>query len=292
MQNLREETLVVAVTARTLFDLEWAHNIFLNDGREVYRAFQLKHEADPLKAGIGLPLVRRLLDLNRHSDQEPLIEVVLISRNDADSGIRVLNSARHYGLQLGRATFTGGRSMLPYLRALHVDLLLSAQDEDVTEALEAGFPAGRVLPAIEISEEESGEIRVAFDSGSDVFGGEPTALVRRGARPEASTDASAATPASFSRFLEAISRMQRLFIERNQPIPLRTALITSGDSTSDVRAARTLRNWNIELDESYFVGPDDKADVLAVFRPHVVFGGEDLMGAAAEWVPSTQVMAV
>lgn len=170
-----------------------------------------------------------------------------------------------------------------------------AQEDDVIEALEADFLAGRVCPAIEISDEETGEVRIAFDSTSDVFDSDQTALVRR-TRPESSVrsdvECGSTGLASFGRFLEALSRMQRLFIEWNQPGPLRTALITSGDSTSDVRAARALRNWNIELDESYFVGAADKADVLAEFRPHVLFGDEELMAAAADWVPSTQVMAV
>jgi 5'-nucleotidase len=49
-------------------------------------------------------LVNKLLRLNRADKQ--YVEVILLSRNSADTGLRVFNAIKHYGLDITRAAFT------------------------------------------------------------------------------------------------------------------------------------------------------------------------------------------
>ncbi len=267
-----EEKLVVAITDRTVFDLETALQVYLREGVAAYREYQLQHENEPLSAGVGMPMVRALLGITDQAN-EGLVEVVIVSPNDADSGLRVINSIEQWGLPINRVSFTGGRSTFSYLSAYATDLFLSAEISDVVEALEAGYASGRVLPADDPNAETQ-EVRLAFDANSYLFEAQADVISRtRGLESfqvnELTSSGISLAEGPFNGFLEGLSRVQSKFSVGECPI--RTVLLTTGGVQAHKRAVETLRKWNVAIDESHFVGEAEKGRVFDVVRPHVSF---------------------
>ena len=116
--------LVVAISSRALFDLEESNRVFDEQGVAAYHAYQREHEDEVLQPGIAFGLVNKLLALNRRDP--PRVEVILLSRNTADTGLRIMHSIEHYKLDISRAAFTGGESTYPYVPAFDAHLFLSA----------------------------------------------------------------------------------------------------------------------------------------------------------------------
>ena len=69
--------LTVAISSRTLFDLNEAHQVFLDDGVEAYLDYQLAREDEPLEPGVAFPLVKKLSEIKHPETNEQLVEVVL-----------------------------------------------------------------------------------------------------------------------------------------------------------------------------------------------------------------------
>lgn len=268
-----DDKLVVAISSRALFDLTEANEVFEREGLEAYRTYQLDHENEPLKPGTGYPLVRALLAINERA-KERLVEVVLISKNDADSGLRIFNSIEAVGLDITRAAFTDGRDAYRYLKPFCCDLFLSADQADVTAALRARFPAALAYPAPELLDEDINEVRIAFDGDAVLFSPDSELVYQNGGldafqEHERALEDTPLDPGPFKGFLEALSRIQQHFAEEDSPI--RTALVTARNAPAHKRPIKTLREWGVRTDESFFLGGVEKAGILEVFKPHIFF---------------------
>jgi 5'-nucleotidase len=303
------DKLVIGITSRALFDLDEAHSVYSEQGLEAYRAYQIQRETDPLDPGTGFPLVRSLLGIN-DLGQGRLVEVILISRNDADSGMRIMNSVESHEIDITRFVFTDGPSTNRYLSPLHCDLFLSAQPEDVRSALADGFPAALVYPPpIPLASllanplasppgplpDEKGQVRIAFDGDAVLFDDESERIFQEQGieafrRHEAKLEETPLNPGPFKNFLDAVGKIQRSFPESDNPI--RTALVTSRDAPAHKRPIKTFRAWSIRLDECFFLGGIEKGPILNALRPHIYFDDQSIhLESSAMTTPSAQVLS-
>jgi 5'-nucleotidase len=246
----------------------------------------------PAKPGAALPLVRKLLGFN--TDGHRRVEVVILSRNDPVSGLRVFRSAAHESLDLQRGVFTRGRPPFEYLEPLHANLFLSANADDVRDALTAGFPAARVLPeSAQVGQTYANELRIAFDGDAVLFSDEAERVFQSdGLHAFQNHEASRATqplpPGPFKPLLEALHRLQTASAQ--VPMRVRTALVTARSAPAHERAIRTLMNWQIDVDEAMFLGGLDKAAFLHTFKPDFFFDDQTRhVESAARVVPAGHV---
>ena len=266
------DKLVVAISSRALFDLSESHRLYLAEGVEAYRQYQIEHEDEYLEPGDAFLLVEKLLGLNAALGQQR-VEVILVSRNSADTGLRVFNSIEHYGLGISRAAFPGGRSPYPYLAAFGCHLFLSTDADDVRSALEAGFAAATILSG-GARRDAITELRIAFDGDAVLFSDESERVYQSGGLEafQASERQSARDPlrgGPFKPFLAALNQLQQEF--PSGACPIRTALVTARSAPAHERVIRTLREWDIRLDESLFLGGLDKSAFLEAFAADVFF---------------------
>lgn len=265
--------LVVAISSRALFDFEEENKVFESSDDREYMALQLARIEAPAKHGVAYPLVKKLLAFN--SALEHRVEVVILSRNDPVSGLRVFRSVTGSGLPIERGVFTRGRSPYRYLHALNANLFLSANEADVLSALEAGFPAARVFPAsARAAEHYPDEVRIAFDGDAVLFSDEAEAVYQSAdlatfQRHEAEHARRPLPPGPFKPLLEALHRLQTAGTD--VPMRIRTALVTARSAPAHERAIRTLMDWNIEVDEAMFLGGLDKGGFLREFEPDFYF---------------------
>lgn len=267
-----DDKLVLAISSRALFDLRDSHRIYESEGVTAYRQYQIDHEEEILSPGDAFPLVEKLLSLNTSLGQ-PRVEVILVSRNSADTGLRVFNSIQHYGLGISRAAFVGGRSPYPYLAAFGCHLFLSTHVEDVRSALDAGFAAATILSG-GARRAASTELRIAFDGDAVLFSDESERVYQQGGlaafqHHEKTSARELLGGGPFKPFLAALNRLQREFTE--EQCPIRTALVTARSAPAHERVIRTLREWDIRLDESLFLGGLEKAAFLEAFAADVFF---------------------
>lgn len=283
------DRLVVAVSSRTLFDLDAANRVFEESGIAGYRTYQRARETELLQPGTGFGLVRSLLRINDRADEE-LVEVVVLSRNDADTGVRVLHSAQHHGLELQRYGFTAGREPWPYLDSFRADLFLSANRGDVQQASRAGFPAARLLdvggPDAEVVEDE---VRVAFDGDAVLFDASSEAIYQQHgldafiANERRHADV-ALEPGPLKPFLDALLTVNAHFPDDEPAI--RVSLVTARNAAAHRRVITTLRSWGVVLHETFFMGGARKADVLRHLKPHIYFDDQ-----TQHLVPARQITA-
>jgi 5'-nucleotidase len=267
--------LIVAISSRALFDLSESHRVFETQGVDAYRDYQVAHENDILEPGVAFGLARKLINLNATLGDRGRVEVILISRNSSDTGLRVLTSAHHHGLDIARAAFTGGASPYRYVSAFGAHLFLSADPSDVRLALNAGCAAATVLPgAFPMEADEDDQVRIAFDGDAVLFSDDAERLYRQQGLDvfNASEFAAAHEPlpgGPFKGLLVAIHQLQALFPAEGAP--LRTALVTARGAPSHERVIRTLRAWDIRIDEALFLGGLDKGRFLAAFDADIYF---------------------
>jgi len=296
-----EDKLVIAVASSALFELDEADAVFREEGVRAYRVYQHEHENDVLKPGIAFPFVRRFLELNKvFPDRQPA-EVVLLSRNDSDTGLRVFTSIEHYGLGIVRAAFTRGNSPFRYIPAYNVSLFLSANEEDVKDSLNHGYPAGRVLPSATCDEEADDELRVAFDfdgviaddSAEQVFQKEGIDAFYNSETAKAET---AIAPGPLGDLFRKLGNLRTLEDEREEHDRsyrrfLKTAIVTARSAPAHRRVVNTLRSWNITVDETHFLGGMDKGRVLETLRPHIFFDDQQHphLDSAQAFTPSVHI---
>ena len=267
-----EGKLVVAISSRALFDFEDENRVFERDGEDAYIALQFARLDMPAREGVAFPLVKKLLAFN--TPQAQRVEVVILSKNDPVSGLRVFRSAAMSGLHLERGVFTRGRSPYRYLDSLKANLFLSANETDVMSALDAKCPAARVYPeSAQAASRHAGEVRVAFDGDAVLFSDEAEAVYQRDGleaftRHETAHALQPLPPGPFKPLLEALHRLQS---EKHLPMKLRTALVTARSAPAHERAVRTLMEWNIAVDEAMFLGGLDKGAFLRAFEPDFYF---------------------
>jgi 5'-nucleotidase len=267
------DRLVVAISSRALFDLGESHELFEREGLDAYREFQMARENELLAPGIAFPLVRKLLRLNAGTS-EPRVEVILLSRNSADTGLRIFNSIEHYGLQIARAVFTGGASTSPYVNSFGAQLFLSANPESVAAALAAGIAAATILPS-KAPATASDQLRIAFDGDAVIFGGESERVAEEQGseafhRNEVENADKPLSGGPFRGFLAALHRLQAAF-PAGEDSPIRTALVTARSAPAHKRVILTLRSWGVRLDEALFLGGRDKGPFLQTFGADIFF---------------------
>ncbi len=283
--------LVVAISSRALFDFEQENEVFEQRDDRAYMKLQLERLEQAAKPGVAFSLVKKLLAFNDADAQR--VEVVILSRNDPVSGMRVFRSAQHYGLPIQRGSFTRGQPPWRYLKPLHANLFLSAHLSDVRAALDAGVPAAQVYPHSALaSESHPLEVRIAFDGDAVLFSDEAERVYQTQglAAFQQSERDKAAQPLLAGPFKPLLLALQRLQQEGTPKMRLRTALVTARSAPAHERAIRTLMNWNIEVDEAMFLGGLAKGEFLREFEPDFFF--DDQTGhieSAARHVPSGHV---
>jgi 5'-nucleotidase len=276
MVTQKNNHLVVAISSRALFNLEESHEIFESEGVEAYCRYQVEREEIPLKPGVAFNLVRKLLALNERDLANPRVEVILLSRNNADTGLRIFNSIKHHKLNISRAAFTRGDSTHPYIEAFDAHLFLSANSDDVRKALEAGYAAATILSS-ETSLANSGnpsQLRIAFDGDAVLFSDESERIFKQDGLDafQSNEEKSAKQPlpgGPFKNFLGMLHQIQLEYPADTSPI--RTALITARGAPAHERVIRTLRAWNIRIDEALFLGGKDKGKFLKAFGADIFF---------------------
>ncbi len=266
--------LVVAITARALFHLEHGHQVFEAHGIEAYAEYQRQRENELLEPGIAFPLVRKLLALNANASPEhPRVEVILLSRNSSDTGLRIFNAIEHHGLKISRAVFTSGAEVYPYIKPFGAHLFLSANPDSVRAALEHGIAAATILPAV-AAEQGHPELRIAFDGDAVIFSDESERISQEDglAAFHAHEVKRAHEPLSggpFKAFLSALHDLQASY--PSDACPIRTALVTARSAPAHKRVILTLRQWQVRLDESLFLGGRDKGPFLEAFGADLFF---------------------
>jgi len=289
-----EGQLVVAISSRALFDFEEENRLFEAADDRAYMQLQLQRLDAPARPGVAFSLVRKLLAFNA-AGQAQRVEVVIVSRNDPVSGMRVFRSAQHYGLPVQRGVFTRGQNPWRYLRPLAANLFLSANEADVRSALAAGVPAARVYPhSARASDAHPDEVRIAFDGDAVLFSDEAERVFRRDGLDafqshERDHSATPLAPGPFKPLIEALRRLQQAPVTAMR---LRTALVTARSAPAHERAIRTLMDWQVEIDEAMFLGGLPKGEFLREFEPDFFF--DDQTGhvdSAAAHVPAGHVAA-
>jgi 5'-nucleotidase len=272
------DTLVIGISSRALFDLRESHEVFESQGLAAYSEYQVAREEEFLQPGVAFPLVRKLLALNDDAVEHPRVEIILLSRNSADTGLRIFNTIEHFGLNIERAAFTNGASPWRYMEAFGADLLLSTNAPDVRKALENGYAAATILPG-SASGLETGQLRIAFDGDAVLFSDEAERVYQeQGLAAFAASERRAANqPLSggpFKHVLEALHKIQSAFpIEDN---PIRTALVTARSAPAHKRVVLTLREWGIRIDEALFLGGRSKGEFLKAFGADIFFDDQQV----------------
>lgn len=300
MTGVITNKMVVGVSSRALFDLSKENEIFETKGVEAYCAYQVEHEGELLKPGPGFELIRSLLMLNEAKPGRELVEVIIMSRNSPDTSLRAFNAIKYYNLPITRAVLVSGVSLAPYLAAFHTDLFLSAYEDDVQQAVDSGIAAGIIctehipkakpFPAVYPG---IGQIRIAFDGDAVVFTDESERIFQeKGLRAfEEHEREKAATPLAegpFASFLKKLSDIQKELGVENCPV--RTALVTARSAPAHERVIRTLRAWNVRVDEAFFLGGLEKKEFLRAFGAQIFFDDQSIHTlSAAQAVPAARV---
>lgn len=283
--------LIVAISSRALFNLDASNAVFEQQGVDGYAHYQIAHENEILEPGVAFPLVQKFLNLNKTDD---LVEVILISRNSTDTGLRIFNSIQHYGLNITRAAFSSGKSPFEYIAAFGAHLFLSTNFHDVKNALNAGCAAATILPNNnQHNTTRVEELRIAFDGDAVLFSDEAERIYQQhGLTAFSENEQHAADQplnvGPFKGFLAALHSLQKRFAE--DACPIRTALVTARQAPAHERVIKTLRAWNIRIDEALFLGGLDKGEFLRAFAADIFF--DDQQGhcqSASEHVTTAHV---
>ena len=289
-----KQKMVVAISSRALFDLQQSHQVYEERGVEAYCQYQIEHENEPLKPGVAFPLVQKLLKLNELGKARERVEVILLSRNSADTGLRVFNSIQEHNLPITRAAFTSGNSPFRYVEPFGADVFLSSDPSDVANTLEAGVAAATMLASNNSSNSANQDkLCIAFDGDAVVFSDEAEQVFKQKGLLEFSKHEVAAAKkplpgGPFRNMLAALHKIQAEFPANESPI--RTAIITARAAPAHERVIRTLRAWNIRIDEAVFLGGLPKGEFLRTFGADIFF--DDQQGhcdSARQHVPTGHV---
>lgn len=276
-----ERALVIGVASSALFDLRESDAVFREQGEERYREYQREHLDDVLEPGVAFPFIRRLLDLNDLSDRERLVEVVILSRNDPETGMRVMRSVARHGLDITRAIFMQGRAPYRFMEPLRMSLFLSANEDDVREAIDMGFAAGRVVGRAQPDDGDT-DLRIAFDfdgvladdSAERVFQSEGLDGYQESESVLAEVPLSRGPMADF---LEKINRIQGIEESKSLDDPsgyrrrVHVAVVTARSAPAHERAINSIGQWGLRVNDAFFLGGIDKGPILEVLRPHIFF---------------------
>jgi len=272
-----KDKLVIAISSRALFNLEEENAIFNDEGLESYYKHQLEHLDSPLAKGSGFRFVQNLLAINTKFDNK-LIEVIILSRNNAATGLRIGRSIEHFNLDIERTGWTAGTPVARYLEAFKVDLFLSVHSPDVEEAINSGVAAATILPHTPITSEESDMVKIAFDGDAVIFGDESEKVYQEKGleafiEHERENAQNPLSKGPFFKFLKTISEIQDKFPMEGSPI--RTALVTARNFSTHERVLGTLEGWGVRVDEASFQGGVQKYEVIKAFGADIFFDDQD-----------------
>lgn len=284
------QLLVIGISSRTLFNLEQENRLFREKGLEEYIQYQLEHEDEILKPGTAFPLVKGLLALNELK-QERLVEVIVMSKNSPDTGLRIFNSIRHYDLDITRAALTGGEALSPYLEGFDIDLFLSKSKTDVQVAIDTGVAAALLYdPPGDGSSEIDNKVRIAFDADAVLFSEESEAIYREQGieafyENERRNVDKPLQEGPFAKLLKTLSLMQKGFEPADAPV--RIAIVTARNSPAHERVIKTLRSWGVRVDSAFFLGGVSKDKILKAYGAQIFFDDQEVhLGLASAVVPS------
>jgi 5'-nucleotidase len=278
-----EHRLVIGIASSALFDLAEADVVFREQGEEAYRQYQEEHLDDHLQPGIAFPFIRRLLSLNdlSPSKDDPLVEVIVLSRNDPDTGLRVMRSIAAHGLPITRAIFTQGQSPFTYMAALNMSLFLSGNKDDVREAVESSLPAGQVLNSAFVDDPDDQDLRIAFDFDGVLSGDAAERVYQAGGieqfwEHETENMATPHDPGPLRDFLANVNKLQRLEEARRREDPsyrirVHVSILTARNAPAHERAVTSLKAWGVTANDAFFLGGIDKGLITDVLRPHIFF---------------------
>ena len=289
------QILVIGVSSRALFDLEEENTIFNEKGLLEFRKYQYEHENELLKPGTAFYLVKSLLELNKQASKQ-IVEVVVMSRNSPETGVRVMNSIKAHGLDINRLAFTGGESLYGYIAGYDVDLFLSIDPEDVQKVIDSGSSAAALIyaPPSEFISETS-RVKIAFDADAVLFSDDSefrykTEGLDAFQKHEKENEKNAMKEGPFAKLLIKLSKIQEHLPMAVEISPLRLAIITARSAPSHLRVINTLREWGVYIDEVHFLGGLSKDKILATFGAHIFFDDQEAhLGPASKVVPSGKV---
>ena len=289
------DILVVGVSSRALFDLEIENQIFVEQGIEGYRKFQLEKEEEPLKPGTAFYLVKSLLELNNQANKR-IVEVVVMSRNSPETGVRMLNSIKKHNLDITRVALSGGEPLSPFIEAFDVDLFLSKDEEDVQKVIDSKASAAATIyaPPKEFDPKDS-RVKIAFDADAVLFSDESEFRYKSEGmdafhKYESEHENDPLNEGPFAKLLIKLSKIQDHLPTRVELSPLRIAIVTARNAPSHMRVIKTLRKWGVYVDEAYFLGGLSKDKVLKAFGAHIFFDDQEIhLLSSSEFVPSGKV---
>ncbi|AJQ93163.1 5'-nucleotidase [Gynuella sunshinyii] len=297
-----ENRLVIGVASSAVFDLSESDEVFRQKGEEEYRKFQQEKLNDALPKGIAFPFIKRLLSLNDlcEDPEDPLVEVVLLSRNDPDTGLRVMKTIKHYGLAMTRAIFMQGRSPYEYIPALNIALFLSRNKDDVEAAIQAKYPAGLVLESHFNDDENDQTLRIAFDFDGVLAGDESESVMQSSGlqefhEHEVRNVTQPHNPGPLKELLVRISKIQSVEEQYKKSHPeyqnrVRVSIVTARNAPSHERALMTLKSWGVMANDAFFLGGIEKGRVLGVLKPHIFFDDQSgHLRSASEVAPSVHI---
>jgi len=292
---LPDELLIVGVSSRALFDLEEENDVYLKEGVEGYRNFQRSKENQALKPGTAFHLVQSLLQLNKQA-KKTIVEVVIMSRNSPETGLRVLHSISENDMSISRMAFTGGEPLFPYIEAFHIDLFLSKDAQDVQAVIDSKTCAAAYIyaPPTEFNAKDN-RVKIAFDADAVLFSEDSELRYKEEGlqgfhRYEKENADVPLMEGPFAKLLKKLSNIQKTLPEIKGLKPLRIAIVTARSAPAHLRVINTLRNWGVDVDEAFFMGGFSKDKVLQAFGAHIFFDDQDVhLSLASKFVPAGMV---
>lgn len=295
-----KDRLVIGLASSALFNLDESDKVFHKLGEDAYRQYQRKHQDDVLDKGVAFPFIKRLLTLNEIDPGNPLVEVVLMSRNDPDTGLRVMKSIEHYGLSMTRALFLQGGEPHRYIKALDISLFLSAHENDVREAICEGCSAGQVLDSNINDDEDDKELRISFDFDGVIADDESESVYHNDGiegflqheKEKADIPVNAGPLLEFLKKISIIQKRELAYQDENKEYEpkLKVSIVTARSAPSHERVINTMRTWDIMVNEAFFLGGIEKKKVLEVLNPHIFFDDQKLhLEKASDVLPSVHI---
>jgi len=296
-----DRKLVIGVASSALFDLSESNSIYEQEGVEKYREHQEKHIDRPFPKGVAFPFIRRFLAINKVFDKQSPVEVVLLSKNSPETGLRVFRSIRHYELDITRAAFMTGRSPHEYVPAFNASLFLSANEADVQKAIDSNYPAGVVLPSKVYDDEADTELRVAFDFDGVIADDEAESVYKKNndldefQEHEINKQSIPHQPGPLADLFKKLSFMQKIEEKKLKGDPkykkiLRIAIVTARNAPAHERVVTTLKSWGVSPDESFFLGGMQKSRILTILKPHMFFDDQrSHLESPAENIPMVHI---
>ncbi|MDR1498143.1 MAG: 5'-nucleotidase [Puniceicoccales bacterium] len=295
-----DKKLVIGVSSSALFDMIKADNVFKNSGEAAYREYQQKNIDTPFSHGVAFPFIKRLLNLNKLYPKISPIEVIVLSRNDPETGRRFFRTCRHYELDITRGAFLAGKEPFSYIPAFNISLFLSANESDVKSATKNGHPAGLVLPT-KIKDDDSTELRIAFDFDGVLADDEAEAIYKKTGdlelfhQYELKKTKKPHNPGPLKDLLQKISSFQELEAkkakkDKSYKPALRISIVTARNAPSNERFVTTMQSWGINVDETFFLGGIDKTRILKILKPHIFFDDQIAhLASASKGIPSVHI---